>query len=757
MTMKAAGGWHAIGYSLKRARRAGGLIGVLRRLRSRNACKTCALGMGGQRGGMVNERGHFPEVCKKSIQAQTADMQAPISDDVFRSVSLAAMARLSERELEDLGRLGFPLIARPGDTHFRRAGWDEALALAADALSATPPNETVFYASGRASNEAAFLLQCFARAYGTNNVNNCSYYCHQASGVGLTRAVGGGTATVGLDDLAHADLAFVIGANPASNHPRLIAELVRLRRRGGKVIVVNPLRELGLVRFRVPSDLMSLLFGSTVSDLYLMPHIGGDIALLTGILRSVIERGAVDRAFVERHAEGWPEVEAAARATPWDAIERATSLPRAAVEEAAALYAASRATLFLWAMGITHHAHGVRNVLAIANLALARGMVGRPGAGLLPIRGHSNVQGVGSVGFTPALRHDFQEAMERAYGLALPAAPGLSTFDTLRAAAEGHVRVLFHLGGNLYGSNPDSRHAEEALGRVETTVFLSTKLNTGHLRGRGRTTVILPVKTRDEEAQATTQESMFSFVRLSEGGGAAASPELRSEVEVITDLAARVLPSGPFDWPRLRDHASVRAEIARVVPGYAAIAAIDATRAEFAVAGRVRHAPEFATQSGRARFHPTPIPDGTVPPGHLRLMTLRSEGQFNTVVYEEEDVYRRQTRRDVVMMAAEDARARGLAPGDRVRVASSAGAMDVVASLVDIAPGNVAMYYPEANRIVPRVIDPESGTPLFKSVVVSVERVGSDGSRPDRRAPSERNAVPNAVSSASADGWRAQT
>ncbi len=695
---------------------------MVRRLRLRNACKTCALGMGGQRGGMVDERGHFPEVCKKSIQAQTADMQAPIPEDVIRTLSIERMAGLSERELEDLGRIGFPLVARPGDTHFLRASWDEALALVERALRDAPPAETVFYSSGRASNEAAFLLQWFARAHGTNNVNNCSYYCHQASGVGLTRAVGTGTSTLALEDLERADLAVVIGANPASNHPRLIAALVRLRRRGGRVIVVNPLRELGLVRFRIPSDPVSLLFGSNVSDLYLMPHIGGDIALLTGILKAIIERGAVDRAFVEAHAEGWAEVERDVEWTPWPEIERASGLARTRIEEAASLYAASRGAIFLWAMGVTHHLHGVQNVLAIANLAFARGMVGRPGAGLLPIRGHSNVQGVGSVGFTPALRADFRAAMERAYGLRLPAEKGLTTFETMSAAAEGRVRVLFHLGGNLFGSNPDQRHAEAALSRVETCVFLSTKLNTGHARGRGRTTVILPVKTRDEEAQATTQESMFNYVRLSEGRGEPAADELRSEVEVITEIAARLLPDGPIDWRALRDHRAVRAEIAKVVPGYAAIGAIDDTRAEFTVAGRIRHAPEFPTPSGRARFHVVRIPEAAVEKDELRLMTVRSEGQFNTVVYEEEDVYRGQTRRDVVMMSARDAEERGLRRGDHVRVVSPIGSMDVVVGLVDIAPGNVAMYYPEANRLVPRAIDPDSGTPAFKSTAVRIER-----------------------------------
>jgi anaerobic selenocysteine-containing dehydrogenase len=299
----------------------------------------------------------------------------------------------------------------------------------------------------------------------------------------------------------------------------------------------------------------------------------------------------------------------------------------------------------------------------------------------------------------------------------------MTTFETMEAAHAGRLEALFMLGGNLYGSNPDSRHASEALARVGVTIFASTKLNSGHVRGRGRTTIILPVKTRDEEAQATTQESMFNYVRLSEGRQKPASSELRSEVEVITEIASRVLPQGPIDWRRLRDHRAVRAEIAKVVPGYAAIGAIDETKTEFTVAGRTRHTPEFPTPSGRARMHPTPLPENSVGEGELRLMTIRSEGQFNTVVYEDEDVYRGQTRRDVLLLCAEDAARHGLRAGDRVRVTSETGAMEVVASLVDIAPGNAAMYYPEANVLVPRRIDPESGTPLFKSVVVSVAKV----------------------------------
>src|SRR5581483_5454503 len=357
--VRAGGGWAAVRYVLAKRRDAGGLLKLYGRLRSRNACKTCAVGMGGQLGGMVNEARHFPEVCKKSVQAQAGDMAGPITEEYFRTTPIAAMERLTSAELERLGRLGFPVIATDGDAHFRRISWAEALDRTGAALREAPPEETFFYASGRSSNEAAFLLQLVARAYGTANIHNCSFYCHNASGVALSQVYGSGTSSVGLDDLGSADLALVAGANPASNHPRLITQLVQLRRRGGKVIVVNPLRELGLVRFRVPSDWRSMAFGSTVSDLYLQPHVGGDVALFTALLRGVVEAGGVDDAFVAEHTTGWGAVEAALRHSSWTELEARAGVSRADIDRAVAMLVAARRGVFLWAMGLTHHVHGV--------------------------------------------------------------------------------------------------------------------------------------------------------------------------------------------------------------------------------------------------------------------------------------------------------------------------------------------------------------------------------------------------------------
>src|SRR5437870_6080285 len=419
--------------------------------------------------------------------------------------------------------------------------------------------------------------------------------------------------------------------------------------------MVNPLRELGLVRFRVPSDWRSMLFGSTVSDLYLQPHVGADVALFKALLKGVVEAGAVDRTFVAEHTSGWEAVAADLAAVSWDELVRRSGVARAELERAVTMLGEARRGVFCWAMGLTHPAHGVDNVLALANLALARGWLGRPGCGLLPIRGHSNVQGVGSCGATPSLKQAFAAKLQELYGITVVPGAGQDTYSSLVAAAEGRIQACVLLGGNLFASNPDRAWAAAALRKIPTSIAITTKLNEGHVQGRGRTAIILPVLARDEEAQATTQESMFNLVRLSEGGTPAVAGEMRSEVEVIASLAELILPPGRFDWSALRSHRRLREEMAKVVPGFGALARIDETRREFTIAGRTFHEARFATPDGRARFHPTPLPDFAPAAGELRLTTLRSEGQFNTVVYEEEDVYRGNRRRDVVMMAAADA------------------------------------------------------------------------------------------------------
>jgi molybdopterin-dependent oxidoreductase alpha subunit len=717
------GGWAAILYSLKKARQAGGYWKFYKALRSKNACKTCALGMGGQRGGMANESGAFPEVCKKSMQAMASDMQPAITAEFWKKHSVQELQTWSPRQLEIAGRLIQPLLYTRGATHFQPVTWKEALTRIEQRFQSLHPDQTFWYFSGRSSNEAGFLLQLLARLYGTNNVNNCSYYCHQASGVGLSKTLGTGTATVTLDDIEHCDLVFVIGGNPASNHPRLLTSLTHLRRRGGQVVLINPVRELGMVKFRIPSDVRSMLFNADVASHYYQPHIGGDLALLTGVAKALLESGSIDTQFIESHTREFAAYRQSVQAKTWAELEGKSGLAESAMREIAQLYAQSKAAIFSWTMGITHHVHGVQSVEAIVNLAMLRGMVGRAGAGLMPIRGHSNVQGIGSMGVTPKLKDAIFDSLQQRFGLKLPQTSGMDTMACMEAAEQGKVRAAVCLGGNLFGSNPDATYAKHALSNLQLLATLSTTLNTGHVHSLAEENLILPVLPRDEEPQPTTQESMFNFVRLSDGGPAR-YPGPRSEIQIIADLGERLVgDSAALTWKDMQQADTIRRWIAGVVPGYSAIESIGKSKQEFQVAGRTFHQPRFSTSDGRAVFQVHHIPElAAIDKNQVRLMTIRSEGQFNTVVYEEEDLYRGQERRDLILMHPDDLARLGLQPDQQVVVTSSVGRISgyLARAYQDVRPGNALMYYPEANILVPRNLDPQSKTPAFKCVVVAV-------------------------------------
>ncbi len=732
--IKTGGGWPAVFYSLRKARAAGGWWAFWKAMRSKNACKTCALGMGGQKGGMVNEAGHFPEVCKKSMQAMVADMQGAIKPEFWKSLSVAQLQMLTPRELENSGRLVDPVVLEAGSDHYRPIPWGEAIGRIADKLHACHPDETFWYFSGRSSNEAGFLLQMFARLYGTNNVNNCSYYCHQASGVGLTSVTGSGTATVTLEDLDKSDLVFLIGGNPASNHPRLMRTMMDLRRRKGEVIVVNPIVETGLVDFSVPSDIRSLFFGCKIASLYVQPHIGGDLAMLYGIAKQIVDMGAHDEDFLNSHTTGWTEFREQLASLTWEEIEAKSGVSHSQIVDMAERYARAKSAVFAWTMGITHHAHGVDNVQAIANLALLRGMLGRPGAGLLPIRGHSNVQGIGSMGVTPQLKQAIFDRLQSHFGVQLPTRAGRDTMECMEGAASGDLKFGFCLGGNLFGSNPDATFAREAIANLDQVVTMSTTLNTGHAHGLARETIILPVLARDEEPQATTQESMFNYIRLSDGGPRRHEGP-RSEVDVIASIAqalkdrlatntnGRAHALTAVDWQAMQSTGRIREAIAKIVPGFEQIEHIASSKIEFQVGGRTFHQPKFATANGRANLHTHQLPELQGAGDQLRLMTIRSEGQFNTVVYEEEDLYRNISRRDVILMHPDDIASRGLHDTQVVSIHGPAGSMHkiVVAAFPEIRQGNAAMYYPESNVLVSRHLDPKSKTPAFKCVLVTIE------------------------------------
>jgi len=722
------GGWGAIRYSLKMARRAGGLWPMMRALYSRNNCKSCALGMGGQKGGMRDEQGHFPAVCNKSFMAQASDMQGALSDPFFRDHSVAELSKWTSRDLEWSGRLTSPLVCEEGDTHYRPINWAEAIERIVQKIKATTPDKTFFYASGRSSNEAGFLLQLFARQFGTNNVNNCSFFCHQASGVGLQQSLGTSTATVDLDDLDHSDLIFLVGANPASNHPRFLRTLMNVRRRGGQIIVINPARERGLENFSVPSDLRSLLFGSEIASLYLQPHIGGDIALFTGIAKALFDLAEsnpsiLSQEFIANHTKNFAELKNDIKNTPWEALETSSGISRKEIEKTAQIFSKSKNTVFAWAMGITHHSFGVDNVQSIVNLALMRGMVGRKHAGLLPLRGHSNVQGIGSVGFTPQLKKAILENLKSKFPVTLPSESGLDTLACMEAAHLGKFKFAWNLGGNLYGSNPDSTFATEALAKIDFTLYLNTTLNQGHFLGRGKTTVILPVVARDEEPEPTTQESMFSFIRLSEGGPARYFGP-RSEVKIISEIAEKVLSTDPLPWDKFGKTKNIRQVMGEVIPGFDAIKDIDATGKEFHIEGRILHNPKFPISGGKANFKVCPIPAVRKnSQNRFILMTVRSEGQFNTVVYDTNDRYRGISGRNVVLMNKSDMTTLGLLENNKVTIKNQTGVMTGQKAIAyPIKEGNIMMYYPESNVLVPRNSDPQSKTPSFKSIEVFLEK-----------------------------------
>jgi molybdopterin-dependent oxidoreductase alpha subunit len=714
------GGARKVLYTLNTVRRIG-LLDSSKALRANNTCKACGLGMGGQQGGMTNELGEFPAVCNKSIQAQSTDIQPPIPAQIFDH-PVSELCELSNRELEQLGRLTVPLRKDPKSDRFRPIGWDEALALAAGWLRETAPNRSFFYASGRSSNEAAFLFQLIARLYGTNNVNNCSYYCHQATSVALGNTIGTGTATVELADLGRCDQLFVIGANPASNHPRFIHQLERLRARGGQVIVINPAREPGLVRFAVPSSARSMLRGGTpIATHYLQPRIGGDIALFKGLAKAVLAQGTRDDAFIRTHTTQFVDLERDLARLSWASIEQAAGVSRQDIEAVAAVYGAATNAVFAWGMGMTHHQHGVANIEAISNVALLRGMIGRPGAGLLPLRGHSNVQGIGTVGVKPVLGSEVMARLQSELGVTLPRQEGMDTLACMSAAAEGGIDAAVMMGGNLYAGTPNTRWADAALSRVQRRIFLTTTLNSGHVNGcDDGASLILPVTARDEEWESTTQESMFNYVRLSDGG-IRRHEGTRPESWVLARIARALLPNASFDFDRFASHQNLRQAIAATVPGMEALEDIDVARKEFVVRNRTLHTPAFNTPGGRARFAVTPLPAiGETAEYPLRLASVRSEGQFNSMIYEEADSYRGTRSRWSVLVSPELIDRLQLGP--RANLVSAHGRMDgLQVHPFPLAKDSVLAYYPEANVLIGTRADRRSKTPAFKSVPVRLE------------------------------------
>lgn len=721
MTSQKGGGAGKILYALDTIRKIGP-VRAGKALNSKNACKACALGMGGQKGGMVNEVGEFPAVCNKSVQAQSTDIQPEIPVDLF-DFDLSDFSALTPRQLERLGRLNTPIYKEKGKTTYQPVEWDWAISKAVDRLQVTNPDRTFFYSSGRSSNEAAFIFQLIARAYGTNNVTNCSYYCHQATGVGLNSTIGTGTATVELADLALADLIMVIGANPSSNHPRLIHQLKACRDRGGDVIVINPAKEPGLVRFALPKSPKSMMIGgSEIANYYLQPNIGEDLSLLYGIAKAIVETHQENEAFIKAYTEGYAEYKTFIENLSWEEILSRCGLDKTDIDVVAKRLAEAKSPVFAWGMGITHHVNGCDNVEAIASLSLLCGAIGRPGAGLLPLRGHSNVQGVGTIGVKPVLPEQIVDKIENAFGVKLPEKRGLDTMASMEAAARGDIDAAIIMGGNLLAANPDRKWAEQALNKIGFRLAMTTTLNESHVRGvEDSEMLILPVAARDEEWEPTTQESMFNYVRMSDGG-ISRLDNVRPESVILSDLAAALLPDCPIDFSTFKRHRYTREAIAEIVPGLEKLASIDVAKEEFHIANRLLHKPTFHTPSGKAMFKISSLPEK-----HERapftLTTVRSEGQFNSIIYEEKDAYRGVKSRWTVFANPQDIAKLGIKAGAKVNLKSQYGEMEgLEIHSFDLPQGNVMAYYPEANAVTARMVDPRSRTPSFKSTPVWIEK-----------------------------------
>jgi molybdopterin-dependent oxidoreductase alpha subunit len=697
----------------------------------KSACLSCSWGTGGQKGGFTNEDGEKLQRCMKSVEAISAEIKPAVPMQVFQQRSVEQLQQLTSLEADRLGRLGFPMILRKNKSYYERISWEEMYQLAETAFRKSP-ERVASYSSGRSSNEAAFLLQLMMRTLGSNNLADCSDLCHAPSTTGLNKMFGTRTSVVSLENLKKADCVVLAGANSSYNHPRLMNELIKLRDRGGKIIVINPVMEIGLVKFGSPAfPLKSLVSGSEIASLYLQPIPGSDTALFVGIQKSLVEQGLVQEDYLRAHTEGWEAIVEQAQSTPWSTITATCGVSQLEIEAAARMIGAAKRVVFGWAMGITQQKNGVDNVYSIANTALLTGNVGKEGAGVMPVRGHSNVQGFGSMGVTVNLKQEIQVALEKLLGRSLSPVKGYDTRSLIAAADAGKVDTLICLGGNLYGANPDSAEAKRALGKIETIIYVATKPNLGHFHGLAAVnTIVIPVLNRFENPHKTTVESGNNFVRFNDTGEThLKDADLIPEVMFLTELAARIHGDYPVDWRRLQDTKYVRQLIAQTIPGFEKMAAIDATNEEFTISGRILTEPKFPTPSGKATMFATPLPVLSLPPITdfgvpestqgivVALMTGRSYSQHNTVVYKVEDKYRGMPHRNCILMNQADAEQAGFQAHQRVTVQGNVGKLEQVEVIFGaVRQGAALMFYPEVNVIFHPEIESRSGTPAYKRV-----------------------------------------
>ncbi|MFC3491680.1 FdhF/YdeP family oxidoreductase [Glycomyces rhizosphaerae] len=689
---------------------------------------------------------HPAEFCENGAKAVAEEgTRLRVAPEFFAAHSVADLADKSGYWLGQQGRLTEPVYLAEGANHYQSIGWDEAFALIASELAALDrPDDAAFYTSGRTSNEAAFLYQLFARKLGTNNLPDCSNMCHESSGAALAETIGIGKGSVTLDDLHEADLIIVAGQNPGTNHPRMLTALEKAKRAGARIATVNPLPEAGMQRFKNPQAARGFVGrGTELTDLFLQIKVGGDLALFSILNRMLLRADAIDHAFLDTHTHGF-EAFAAHHGTGDDAaamaeaVER-TGLPEADIERLLAMVLTADKIVVCWAMGLTQHRHAVPTIREVVAFLLLRGNIGRPGAGVCPVRGHSNVQGDRTMGIWERMPDRFLDALGTEFDFAPPRDHGLDTVGTIRAMRDGDVKVFFAMGGNFVSASPDSAATEAAMRRCRLTVHVSTKLNRSHVV-TGARALILPALGRTDidvqgnggsgREQFVTVEDSMGIVHASRGSVPALSPDMRSEVAIVTGLARAVFgPDDTVPWEDFAaDYDRIRDRIERVVPGFADYNARARVPGGFALPHAPRDERVFPTATGKANFTVNPVTSPEAGPGRLLLQTLRSHDQFNTTIYGLDDRYRGiHDGRRVVFVNPDDAAELDLVDGAYCDLVSEWTDGDRRAPHFKIvhyptARGCAAAYFPETNVLVPLdSVAETSNTPTSKSIVVRFE------------------------------------
>nr|WP_205379568.1 FdhF/YdeP family oxidoreductase [Streptomyces sp. SID7805] len=687
-------------------------------------------------------KGLHLDICENGIKHVTWEMtRKRVGREFFAGHSVTELSGWSDYALENQGRLTEPMVYDPGTDHYLPISWKDAFALVGRTLrELDSPHQASFYTSGRLGNEATFLYQLMARELGTNNLPDCSNMCHEASGRALQASLGTGKGTVDLKDWEATDALFILGVNAASNAPRMLTALAAAYRRGAQVVHINPLIEAAATRTIIPHDFRSMATGhaTPTSTLNLQPRIGGDLALLRGMAKAILEQAtsdprALDREFIDRHTTGFEEYRALCEATPWREIEKQTEISRPDILKAARIYREADRSIVSWCLGISQHEHGVDTVREIVNLLLLRGNLGREGAGPSPVRGHSNVQGNRTCGIDHRPGPEFLDRLAEVCGIEPPREHGLDTVGTIQAMHRGEVKVFVGMGGNFALAAPDTPYTCEALRNCDLTVQVSTKLNRSHLV-HGRRALILPCLGRTEKdhqrtgVQSTSVEDSMSMVHLSVGMRRPASPHLLSEPAIIAGMARAALPDSATPWERyIEDYDRIRDTMAQVLDGFEDFN----RRVRLPLGFRIKQPARelvFRTPSGRAEFSTAPLPDVVPAPGTLTLGTLRSHDQWNTTIYSDNDRYRGIRRlRTLVFMNQDDMRERGLSKFDPVDITSTAKdgtrrhLNGYLAVPHDIPRGCAAGYMPEMN-VLCAIGDysTQSDQPIMKHVKVTI-------------------------------------